>query len=46
MKIMTYNIQHCQNYQSRVIEFDKIAGVVKAYDADVVGLNEVRGHQN
>ena len=43
MKIMTYNIQHCRNYQSKKIEFDKIAAVIKAYDADVVGLNEVRG---
>ena len=43
MKIMTYNIQHCRNYRSKKIEFDKIAAVIKAYDADVVGLNEVRG---
>ena len=43
LKIMSYNIQHCKNYQSKKIEFDKIAAVIKEFDADIVGLNEVRG---
>ena len=43
LTIMSYNIQHCQNFQTKKIEFDKIAAVIKAQNADIVGLNEVRG---
>ena len=43
LTIMSYNIQHCQNYITKEIDFEKIAAVIKKYDADIVGLNEVRG---
>ncbi len=43
MKVMTFNIQHCLDYKNRVIDFDLFAGAIKKYEADVCGLNEVRG---
>ena len=43
MKIMTFNIQHCLDYQKQVIDFDLFATAIKKYSADVCGLNEVRG---
>ena len=43
MKIMTFNTQHCLNYIERKIDFDLMAKVILDYDADVVGLNEIRG---
>ena len=41
MKLMTYNTQHCLNYITREIDFDLIAGTIKKYGADIIGLNEM-----
>lgn len=43
MRIMTYNLQHCLDYMRKVIDFDVMADAIKSYDADIVGLNEMRG---
>lgn len=43
MKIMSFNTQHCLNYLEQKIDFQLIADVIRSYDADVVGLNEMRG---
>jgi endonuclease/exonuclease/phosphatase family metal-dependent hydrolase len=43
LKIMTYNVQHFQNYITNVIDYDAVAKVVKKYDPDVIAFNEVRG---
>ena len=43
MKVMTFNIQHALDYQKQVIDFDLFINAIKKYDADVCGLNEVRG---
>ena len=43
MKIMTFNTQHCLNYVEQKIDFDCMAKVIKDFDADIVGLNEMRG---
>ncbi len=43
MKIMTFNIQHCLDYQNGVINADLFVSAIKKYGADVCGLNEVRG---
>lgn len=43
IKIMTFNIQHCENYIEHKINFNAIAEAVKNSGADIVGLNEVRG---
>lgn len=43
MKIMTFNTQHCLNYLEQKIDFDIMADAIKKCDADIVGLNEIRG---
>lgn len=43
IKIMTFNIQHCEHYIEHKINFNTIAEAVKNSGADIVGLNEVRG---
>ncbi len=43
MKIMTFNILHCMNYRTKKICFEDFAEEILAYNADFVGLNEVRG---
>lgn len=46
MIIATYNVQHVNNYKSQVIDFDACANAIKSMNADVVGLNEIRGAGN
>ena len=43
MKIMSFNTQHCLNYVERKIDFEIMARAITEIDADVVGLNEMRG---
>lgn len=43
IKIMTFNTQHCLNYIERRIDFPLMAKTVRDLNADVVGLNEMRG---
>lgn len=43
MKIMTFNIQHCNFYPENVIKFEPFVREIKEIGADFVGLNEVRG---
>ena len=43
MKIMTFNTQHCLNYITRKIDFEVMAKAITECDADIVGLNEMRG---
>ena len=43
MKIMSFNTQHCLNYIKREIDFQVMADAIKKCDADIVGLNEMRG---
>lgn len=42
MKFMSFNTQHCLNYLEQKIDFDIMARAIKACDADVIGLNEMR----
>ncbi len=43
MKIMTFNIQHCLDYKRKKINIPLFVETIKQYDADICGLNEVRG---
>lgn len=43
MKIMSFNTQHCLNYIEQKIDFDIMAHAIKTCDADIIGLNEMRG---
>ncbi len=46
MKIASFNTQHCENYISGKIDFQAFADAILKLDADVVGLNEMRGEGN
>lgn len=43
---MVYNTQHCASFYEEKIDFELIAEVIKQYDPDVVGLNEMRDKGN
>ena len=43
MKVVSFNTQHCLDYIEQKIDFNKFALTIRALDADVVGLNEMRG---
>ena len=43
MRIMSFNTQHCKNYITQKIDFKIMADAIKKVDADIVGLNEIRG---
>ena len=43
MKIMSFNTQHCLNYMTDKIDFEAMAEAILRCDADIVGLNEMRG---
>lgn len=43
MKIMSFNTQHCLNYLEQKIDFDIMARAIKTCEADIIGLNEMRG---
>lgn len=43
MKIMTFNTQHCENFITKKIDFEKVARFIVDSDVDFVGLNEMRG---
>lgn len=42
MKIMTYNIAHCYDFEQKKIDYSSVANVIKQCAPDFVGLNEVR----
>lgn len=44
-KFMSFNIQSCRNFMTRKFSVDQIANVIKLYNPDIVGLNEVRGEK-
>ena len=43
MRIMTFNTQHCLGYIKQKIDFQLMADVMKKFNPDIVGLNEMRG---
>lgn len=43
MKIMTFNIQHARDYQKGIIDIPLFVRAIQDNNADVCGLNEVRG---
>ena len=43
IKAITFNIQHCAVFPTEKIDFDAFAEKILSFDADVIGLNEVRG---
>ena len=43
IKIATFNVQHFENFNTEMIDYDAFAETIKSFDADIIGLNEVRG---
>ena len=43
LNIMTFNTQHCRNFKTGLIDYDVMAQAIKDCNADIVGLNEMRG---
>ncbi len=43
IKAVTFNIQHCAVFPTDKIDFNAFAEKIRSFDADVIGLNEVRG---
>jgi len=43
MKIMSFNTQHCLNYLEQKIDYQIMADAILTCEADIVGLNEMRG---
>lgn len=43
IRVMTYNIQHGHVHLDNHIDLTKVCDVIREYDPDIVGLNEVRG---
>lgn len=43
LRVMTYNIQHGHVHLQDHIDLTKTCDVIRAYDPDIIGLNEVRG---
>ena len=43
MKVVSYNILHCAKFPEKVIDYPLYAETIKDLDADIIGLNEVRG---
>ena len=43
LKIMTFNTRHCLNIKTNRIDYQKIIDLIKKYNPDIIGLNEVYG---
>ncbi len=43
IRAASYNIYHCEDYRKEKIDYKAFAEVIKSFDADVIGLNEVHG---
>ena len=41
IRLMSYNITHCESELTHEIDFEGFADTIRRYDPDVVGLNEV-----
>lgn len=43
IRVMSYNVLHCEVYKQDRIDFDAFAKLILDSNADVIGLNEMRG---
>lgn len=43
LNILSFNTQHCMNYITRKIDYESVVSLIKELDADIIGLNEIRG---
>ncbi len=43
LNVVSFNTQHCRNFISGKIDYEKVVQLIKDLDADIIGLNEMRG---
>ncbi len=43
LNILSFNTQHCMNYITKKIDYQSVVDLIKETDADIIGLNEIRG---
>ncbi len=43
LRVMTFNTQHCLNFLTQKIDYEKMADTVRTCAPDIVSLNEMRG---
>lgn len=43
LKIMTFNTQHCKNFITKKIDYENVINMIKKYNPDIIGLNEIYG---
>ncbi len=43
LRIMTFNIRGCKNYVTNKKDYESIIKIIKKYNPDIIGLNEVFG---
>lgn len=43
IKVLSFNVQHFENFNTGKIDYDAFAKTIKETGADIIGLNEVRG---
>jgi len=41
MKILSFNLQHCNSFLEQKIDYELMANAIRELDADIVGLNEI-----
>ena len=41
VKIMSFNAQHCKNFNTKKIDYNSIINLIKDNDVDIIGLNEI-----
>jgi len=41
IRIMSFNTQHCKDYNTKKINYDNIINLINKYKVDIIGLNEI-----
>lgn len=41
LKILTYNVKHCENQLTNEVDYNAVADAIKSMQPDIVGLNEI-----
>ena len=41
--VMSFNVQHCENFRTHVIDYDLMVKTIRDFDADIIGMQEIRG---
>lgn len=42
LTVMSFNVQHCENFITKTIDYDRMVEAIRECGAEIVGLNEIR----